>query len=164
MPDKSSYPARRTVPSEAKGAARRNRVQGGRPHSIKVRLTTEERAILVASAAEAQLSVQRFLLESAHPSRKPMKPATRPNTALMEELASIRRLVSNLANNMNQIARRLNAGGRPDGRIPPVIDAAGRAISRLDRALAASAVPYESDPSKWATARYRAPLPRTGGT
>jgi Bacterial mobilisation protein (MobC) len=54
------------------------------------------------------------------------------------ELTGLRRLTANLANNINQIARRLNSGGAPDASVDPALEAVRRTMDRLDRALAAT--------------------------
>jgi hypothetical protein len=98
-----------------------------------IRFTDDEYVAIVARAAEARVSVQRYLVERAL-SRK-SSPRTAPS-ALTAELVALRRLSNNLANNMNQIARRLNAGAEPDARIPAASYAVFRAMRRLDAALA----------------------------
>jgi hypothetical protein len=57
-------------------------------------------------------------------------------SALAAELVGLRRLVANMANNINQIARKLNSGGWPDGSIHPAAEALQRTMRRLDAALA----------------------------
>jgi hypothetical protein len=120
------------VPAASRGAARRHRVEGGRPHAVKVRFTDDEYAALSARAAASRVSIQRFLVEGAlTPRRQVVVPA-----ALNAELAGLHRLVANLANNINQIARKLNAGGRPDASVTAATNAVARAMTRLDTALA----------------------------
>jgi hypothetical protein len=120
------------VPAASRGAARRHRVESGRPHAVKVRFTDDEYAALVGRAAAARVSIQRFLVEGAlAPRRQVVVPA-----ALNAELAGLHRLVANLANNINQIARKLNAGGRPDASVTAATDAVARTMSRLDAAVA----------------------------
>lgn len=129
----------RTVPAASNGAARRHRVEGGRPHAVKVRLTDAEYDALAARAAEAKVNVQRYLIERALTRAAPAHRSA--PSALTAELAAVRRLTANLANNMNQIARRLNAGGDPDARIPAAADAVIRTTRRLDAVLAWLDVP-----------------------
>lgn len=122
----------RAVPAASHGATRRHRVEGGRPHAVKVRFTDDEFAAVAERAADAQVSVQRFLVEGAlAPRRQVVVPA-----ALTAELSGVRRLLANLANNMNQIARKLNAGGRPDGSMTATADALTRTLRRLDTVVA----------------------------
>jgi hypothetical protein len=123
-----------TVPAASNGAARRHRVEGGRPRAVKIRFTDPEYDAIVARAAEARVSVQRYLVERALSRVAPAHRAA--PSALTAELAAIRRLTANLANNMNQIAHWLNAGGDPDARIPAAADAVIRVTRRLDALLA----------------------------
>jgi len=120
------------VPAASRGAARRRRMEGGRQHAVKIRLTEAEYADLITRAAAAKVSVQRFLVDRAMPAAR----AAAPPAALASELTALRRLTANLANNINQIARKLNSGGFPDSSIPPAADAVRRAMCRLDSALA----------------------------
>jgi hypothetical protein len=155
---------RRAVPSAAQGAARRQRVEGGRPNAIKLRLTDAEQDALTTRAAAAHRSVQRLLIETTlNDHQQP----PRPNATLIAEFVSLRRLVSNLANNMNQIARRLNSAGQPDGRLPAVTEMVRRAMIRLDAALEASGSPASriipDDPARQALGRFQSRLPGASG-
>jgi hypothetical protein len=166
MPDRTNHnTTRRAAPSAARGAARRKRVAGGHPNAIKVRLTDEERDALITRATAAHRSIQRFLVETALADNHQQPP--RPNATMAAELVSLRRLVSNLANNMNQIARSLNSGGHPDGRLSATTEMVRRAMARLDAALEATGSPRSrkilDDPVRQALARYRSPLPESGG-
>lgn len=129
----------RTVPAASRGSARRHRIEGGRKHQIKIRFTDAEYEAIAARAAEARVSVQRFLVDSALAQQH--RPRRSAPAALIAELAALRRLTSNLANNMNQIARALNSGANPDARIPATVDSVARTMSRLDNALAWFPVP-----------------------
>lgn len=170
MTDSTSHNVvRRAIPSAATGAARRKRVPGGRSYAIKVRLTEAERDALITRAAGAHRSIQRFLVETALADHE-QSAKIHPNATLTAEFTSLRRLVSNLANNMNQIARRLNSGGQPDGRLHATTEAVNRAMARLDAALSAIGVaPVSSqrnipdDPARQILARYRSPLPESSG-
>jgi Bacterial mobilisation protein (MobC) len=144
---------RRPVPAASRGTARRRRVQGGRPIAVKIRLTDTEYAAVTARACGARVSIQRFLTDCAltrpHPVAVP--------SALTAELAALRRLSANLANNINQIARKLNSGGSPDASIGPALDAVRRTMDRLDQAL--SAVTARNPPTS-GTGRITAPPSR----
>ena len=122
----------RPVPAAANGAARRHRVEGGRPHAVKIRFTDAEYEAVAAHAADAGVSVQRYLTDRAFTGRS--SPVRAP-AALVAELSGLRRLTGSLANNMNQIARWLNSGGRPDARVTAAMDSVRRAMTRLDSAL-----------------------------
>ena len=120
------------VPAASRGAARRRRVEGGRHHAVKIRFTDVEYDAIAARATQARVSVQRFMVGCAL-TRRPH--ATAAPSALTAELAALRRLVVNMANNINQIARKLNSGGAPDASIPAAAEAVQRALRRLDAAL-----------------------------
>ena len=125
---------RKAVPSAAKGATRLRRVDGGREHAIKVKLNKAEYQAISTRAADRKLSVQRFLLSCALAPNPVVQPVRAPSP-LTAELAGLRRLTGNLANNINQIARVLNSGGVPDASIPAAAEAVRRAMTRLDCVL-----------------------------
>jgi hypothetical protein len=117
------------IPSAAKGAARRRRTEGGRQQAVKIRLTEAEYNMVVSQAAKERVSIQRYLIGCAL-SREPGATA-----ALSAELVALRRLSANMANNLNQIARRLNSAGRPDASVDAAAEAVGRTLTRLDTAI-----------------------------
>ncbi len=123
----------RPVPSAANGAVRRRRVEGGRRRAVNLRLDEAEYAAISSYAATAKLSIQRFIVSCALTSRTPVTPTP---SALTAEIAGVRRLTANLANNVNQIARRLNSGGVTDSSIPATAEAVRRVMLRLDSVLA----------------------------
>jgi hypothetical protein len=100
---------------------------------VKIRFNDAEYDVILARAAEARVSVQRYLVERAF-TRTDSAHRVAPS-AVTAELAAVRRLLANLANNMNQVARQLNSGADPDARIPAVSDAVSRASLRLDAVL-----------------------------
>ncbi|HXL93522.1 MAG TPA: plasmid mobilization relaxosome protein MobC [Streptosporangiaceae bacterium] len=128
-------PPDRIVPALSRGGARRRRVEGGRQRAVKVRFTDAEYAAITARAAESGVSVQ-WLLVAGALTRKPTSAAP---SALTAELAGLRRLVANIANNINQIVRKLNSCGRPDASIAPAADAVRRTMRRLDAVIDAAA-------------------------
>lgn len=78
----------------------------------KVRVNEEEEAALVARSSEQGVTVARLLVESAL-SPDPGETATdRRNT--LEMFFRIERLISNIANNVNQIAKVANTTGSID--------------------------------------------------
>lgn len=144
----------RPIPAAARGTVRRRRVDGGRQQIIKIRFTETEYEAITEGAAAEHVSVQRFLAEGAL-TRRPQASA-----ALVAEIAGLRRLVANHANNMNQIARRLNSGGRPDNSLAPSLAAVCRTLSRLDTALDSLGVPScggNISPSRASSAPGNAP-------
>jgi hypothetical protein len=137
---------RKPAPSAAKGATRLRRAVGGREHAIKVKLNNAEYQAISTRAAERKLSVQRFLLSCALVPRTETQPVRAPST-LTAELAGLRRLTGNLANNINQIARVLNSGGVPDASIPATADAVRRAMTRLDSVLSGMVADHTARPA-----------------
>ena len=125
-------PASPEPPAEPRRAARRHRLEGGRSVKLTVRLSDAEYDAIAARADSAGVNAQRFLVDSALASRRPQ---ARVPAALTAELSGIRRLLGSLSNNMNQIARWLNSGGRPDARVTAAMDAVRRATIRLDAVL-----------------------------
>jgi hypothetical protein len=128
-----------TVPAASKGSARRHRVEGGRKHEVKIRFTDAEYDAIAARAADAKVSIQRFLVDGALARRSPRAVPS----ALIAELTGLHRLTANLASNINQIARRLNTGLSPDASLPAAADSVRRAMNRLDSALAWLDVPSQ---------------------
>ena len=129
----------RAVPSEAAGATRQRRVEGGRQHVVKVKLADAEYDAIAGLAADLKVSIQRLLVSSALIPKcrtGTQAPAARIPAPAVAELAGLRRLTANLANNINQIARVLNSGGTPGGSIPATADAVRRVMVRLDSVLA----------------------------
>jgi hypothetical protein len=152
-------------PAASRGSTRRHRVEGGRRHQVLLRFNDAEYEAIAARAASAGVSVQRFLADGAFASRRP--PVSAP-AALLAELAALRRLTGSLSNNINQIARWLNSGGRPDARITGALDAVRRAMTRLDAALAWLGAPElaapESRTGPAESPSVAAERPRPGGT
>lgn len=93
------------------------------PIRLTVRVTKAERRRLGDRARAAGLSASRYLVEAGLAATEPPDPAER--AALEAALFHLRKVGVNL----NQIARRLNAGGR----VPP--DALDRALAAADEAL-----------------------------
>ena len=91
-----------------KGRTRRAREPLRREVIQKVKLTDEERDRLRARAAELGMSVPRLLVESALSGVE--TPTERRGT--VAELFEIRRLLSTVANNVNQLARSANISGQ----------------------------------------------------
>ena len=107
-------------------------VEGGRQRAVKIRLTDAEYEVPVARAIDARVSIQRYMIAAAL-ARKPS--ALQAPSSVVAELAALRRLVGSLANNINQIARKLNSGGTPDASIAPALDSVTLASRRRHSAL-----------------------------
>jgi Bacterial mobilisation protein (MobC) len=117
------------------GAGRRERsTTGRRPEVVKLRLTEDERAELAAHAGQRGITVQRYLLEcvaAVQAGGSLMETAT-DRREDMAALLGVRRLLANVANNVNQIARAANAGALPShGESSAAFDAAKRASDRI---------------------------------
>lgn len=125
----------RQVPAGSRGSARRHRVEGGRRREVRLRYTDAEYDALAARAAAAGVSVQRFLTEAGFAAGRPV------GSSLAAELAALRRLTAAIGNNLNQIARALNATGRPDPGVTAAAGAVVRLVARIDVALGWLGVP-----------------------
>jgi hypothetical protein len=110
-----------------------------------MRFNDAEYEALTARAASAGVSVQRFLADGAFASRR--LPVSAP-AALIAELAGLLRLTRSLSNNINQIARWLNSGGRPDARVTAALDSVQRAMTRLEAVLAWLGAPEQAAPEQ----------------
>jgi hypothetical protein len=113
---------------------RLERHPGGRKNAVKVLLSDQERAVLAGRAAKAGLSLPRLLVETALAGDRRTASEQR---GLIAEFLAVRRLVAAIGNNLNQLARVANAGGRAPEELPVVLEALGRVIDRLEDAVAA---------------------------
>ncbi|GGO94076.1 hypothetical protein GCM10011584_34280 [Nocardioides phosphati] len=111
---------------------RRENVPGGRSHPYKVLVSEDEKQQLEALAGAAKVSVQRLLVASALAGDRGGVDQQRENAAA---LFHIERLLANLANNINQIARQANADNsiREDTRV--VLAEVRKAAKRIDATL-----------------------------
>lgn len=100
----SAGPVQETAPQRWRRKRREN-VAGGRHHSHRVKVTPEEEARLLMLAEAQGVSVARLLVESAL-SGASETPTQRRE--IITELFALHRLVSNIANNVNQLARVAN--------------------------------------------------------
>jgi len=94
-------------PSRVTARRRRANTSAPRQKSVHVRLTEREHEQLAGLADGHGVSVQRLLVEAALAGRE--TPAARRSA--MVELFAIRRLLANVANNVNQLARAANVTG-----------------------------------------------------
>lgn len=102
---KPELPARRAET----GSRRARRDSGRRMHLIGVKVSKDELIALRLQAAAANVSVPRLLVESTRAGTGGVG-AVVINRELIDELFGLRRLLANVANNMNQIARAYNSG------------------------------------------------------
>ncbi|WP_435854768.1 plasmid mobilization protein [Streptomyces longwoodensis] len=107
-----------------------------RPHVRNTRLSDEELARVTAGANAAGLTVSGFLARSALAASRDLErtaTAVAGDRELITELFAARRYLGHVSNNLNQIARALNSGGRPTG-VESVLAATGRAVQRVQQA------------------------------
>ncbi|MDJ0344242.1 hypothetical protein QMK19_28965 [Streptomyces sp. H10-C2] len=114
----------------APSGGRLTRVVGGRRHVTKVLMTDDEWVAVQARAIAMGVSVPRALIEAATGT----PPQTRTErVALYQELMGLRRLVANVTNNVNQIAKTLNAGvDVPNRQIAATLERAAVAMRRVE--------------------------------
>ncbi|WP_394366996.1 plasmid mobilization relaxosome protein MobC [Paeniglutamicibacter gangotriensis] len=87
---------------------RRANVEGGRQHFHKVKVSPEEEAQLLQLAEQQGVTIPRLLVESALSLDAPETPTERKQA--IAELFAVNRLLANIANNVNQLARHANSG------------------------------------------------------
>lgn len=119
----SSKASRRAV-----ARRRRANVAGGRQHSHRVLVTPEEELRLLRLAAAQGVTVPRLLVESALAGDRETPSQRR---AAMAELFAVRRLVSGIAVNVNQLARQANATHEVPAEAAATVTAARRVVERV---------------------------------
>jgi uncharacterized protein (DUF1778 family) len=113
--------------------ARQPRVSGGRPHKHTVRLSDKEQEQIEARAIVAGVSVPRLMVESALAGDAETASERR---ALVAEFLAVRRLLSAVSNNVNQLAKVANSTGETPPELSATLHATARVIKRLDNATA----------------------------
>ena len=131
---------------------RRTRLVGGRKTAtVGVRCTAEELADLKSRAGREGLSVPAYLMAAATgrrvlPGRELERPAPVGGAAVSSaeelrtvagELMAVRRVVVGIATNVNQLAKVANATGAVPAETGASLDAAARALQRVDVVAAA---------------------------
>jgi hypothetical protein len=111
---------------------RRENVEGGRRHSHRVLVSPEEEGQLLRMANAQGVTVPRLLVESTLAAGAETPTERR---AAMAELFAQRRLLTNVASNVNQIARHANTVGEvpPDAR--EAIGALRGLVDRIDAVI-----------------------------
>ena len=110
---------------------RRENVPGGRKHSHVVRVSHAEEAQLVRLAAAQRVTVPRLLIESALAGTE--TPTDRRRA--MAELFALRRQLSGIATNINQLARAANTDGRLAVGTTAAIEEIAPRIATIDKAI-----------------------------
>jgi len=91
------------------GRQRRANVEGGREKSYRVYVTAEEDAQLCLRAKTSDVTVPRLLFESAMSAHVETSTARK---AALAEMFRLTRLMANVSNNVNQLARYANTEGQ----------------------------------------------------
>ena len=97
---------------------------GGRQFRHEVKVTPEEEAKLVVLSKQQRVTIPRLLVSSAL-SRDTARITVEQQRELLTELFAVHRLLGNMANNVNQIAKAVNSTG---GEVPPQTDAVMSAL------------------------------------
>ena len=118
------------APPRRVGRRRAANARGGRQHRHEVKVTAEEEARLLALAVEQGVTVPRLLVESALAG--PVGETASERRVLLTELFAVHRTVAGVANNVNQIARKLNTTYELAAETSQVLDAARSTMQRID--------------------------------
>ncbi len=112
---------------------RARNVTGGRPFTHEVKVSEAEEAKLVILAARHQMTIPRLLVMSALERSDEITAADKRE--LLTELFVIHRLLGNVANNVNQIAKVANSTRELPPQTDVVLSAAWAALRRVDREI-----------------------------
>ncbi|MFG1913056.1 plasmid mobilization protein [Kribbella sp. NPDC048928] len=112
----------------------------GRSKSRKVTLTPEQDAALQLKARRLKVSVARLLVESALTDQE----TATDRRELLETLFGLQRLLGNVANNVNQLARKANIEDEFPEAARPVLLQMLRLMKRLDLAVDELGMPGRS--------------------
>jgi hypothetical protein len=115
-------------------------VAGGRPRQVIVRLTVDEHVALQRRAADANVSVQRYLLEAGLSGTSGDGAARR---RAERELGATRGLLRATGNNLNQLAKWANANGALPSHLEPVLTSVAGATSALAERVEQLAATFE---------------------
>jgi hypothetical protein len=107
---------------------RLRRVAGGRPRQVIMRLTVAEHGALQGRAADANVSVQRYLLEAGLSGKSGDGAARR---RAERELMATRGVLRAAGNNLNQLAKWANANGALPSHLEPILACVASATSAL---------------------------------
>ena len=109
---------------------RARNVTGGRPFRHEVKVSEAEEAKLVVLAARHQMTIPRLLVMSALERSDEITAADKRE--LLTELFVIHRLLGNMANNVNQIAKVANSTRELPPQTDVVLCAAWSTLHRID--------------------------------
>ncbi|MBV9024179.1 MAG: plasmid mobilization relaxosome protein MobC [Streptomycetaceae bacterium] len=137
-----SQPEKHTPRSARRDAKKHSRKRPPKPrehkrvHVCSVRLNDEEKTLLTAAATTARTTLPAFLARSGLAAARDLDTtaaAIAGRRELVTELFAARRHLGQVGNNLNQVARALNSGGRP-AELDAVIAAVHRAVHRVQDA------------------------------
>lgn len=112
---------------------RARNVPGGRPFRHVVKVSEAEEAQLVVAAARHQMTIPRLLVTSALERSDEITAADKRE--LLVELFTIHRLLGNMANNVNQIAKAVNSTGDLPGQTDAVFSSLRHTLQRVSREI-----------------------------
>ena len=112
---------------------RARNVTGGRPFRHEVKVSEAEEAQLVILAARHRVTIPRLLVMSTLERSDEITAADKRE--LLTELFVIHRLLGNMANNVNQIAKVANSIRELPPQTDVVLSAAWSALRRVDREI-----------------------------
>ncbi|MGW3200112.1 plasmid mobilization protein [Streptomyces sp. NPDC001118] len=119
---------------------RRPRQSGGRPHQCKIRLSDEEMLKVEARAISLGINAQRLFIESVlndfDNELRGIGWTISERHQVYRELAALRRLIAQLGNNVNQLARIANSTGYLERETAGAMAATTRVMGRADEVLA----------------------------
>lgn len=108
---------------------RARNVSGGRPFKHEVKVSEAEEAQLLVLASRYGMSIPRVLVMSALDRSDEITAADKRE--LLTELFTIHRLLGNMANNINQIAKAVNSTGDLPAQTGAVFTALGSTLQRV---------------------------------
>lgn len=112
---------------------RRANVEGGRRAEHRVKVSAEEEGALLRLANERGITVPRLLVEAALSGERSETHTERQNLIAM--FFQLHRLLANVANNVNQIARATNATREFQPETFETLDDVRRVAMRLDELI-----------------------------
>lgn len=119
-----------------RGLRRRRRAVGGRRTRYEVRVTPEEEGRLRVLALRYGVSIQKLLVDSTLGGGAATAAATgAERESILVELFKLHRLLANVANNVNQIARVANTTGEIAPETDATFAAARRTAERIDSVI-----------------------------
>lgn len=144
------------APAEEPSPKRLRRKLGGRHHQVKLRLSDAELEAFQARAETANLSVQRYIVETvlaAGP--EPRRPLLgRQQRALLATFMATRRTLAGAANNLNQLTRWSHAHEQAAAGINEAIAAVDGAARRLRLDVDALAESLDPEDEETATGEW----------